>query len=397
MSRVDVIVPCYEYGHFLRECVESVLSQEGVQVRVLVIDDASPDGAAGVAAQMAARDERVLFRRHAVNQGHIATYNEGLAWAGAEYQLLLDADDVLAPGALLRATRLMDVHPHVGLTYGRARVTHDPGREIFETVSDYAWRIVEGPAWIEGICASGLNDVYQPTSVVRTSLQKEIGGYRPELPHSADMEMWLRFAAYGSIGFIEAWQACYRVHGANMSLRYKGVPDFHQRKACFEMFFSQCGHRLADSERLRKLAFRRLGAHAAGEDSFEALPVEFFTTRGGVREGIHVAFDLANAAGHIIYGPYLWYPAGNYEVLFDISLSSVVIGRQSRFVIEVVDEAFHFLAQRSLSVGEPLSTAASTLTFAITNPESQLEFRIFADGFDTGKLHFFGVNSRRIG
>ncbi len=49
MSFVDVIVPCYRYGHFLRECVESVLEQE-VNVRVLIIDDASPDDTAEVAA-----------------------------------------------------------------------------------------------------------------------------------------------------------------------------------------------------------------------------------------------------------------------------------------------------------------------------------------------------------
>src|SRR5581483_9622000 len=42
-SRVDVIIPCYRYAHFLRDCVKSVTSQEGVDVRVLVIDDASPD------------------------------------------------------------------------------------------------------------------------------------------------------------------------------------------------------------------------------------------------------------------------------------------------------------------------------------------------------------------
>lgn len=262
MSQVDVVVPCYEYGHFLRECVESVLTQEAVQARVLVIDDASSDCTAEVAAQMAARDERVLFRRHAVNQGHIATYNEGLAWAGGEYMLLLDADDVLTPGALLRATRLMDAHPEVGLTYGRSRTTRDPGREIFEVGPDYAWRIFAGSEWIEGVSATSRNPVRQPTVVVRTSLQKDLGGYRPELPHSGDMEMWLRFAAHGSIGFIESDQAFYRLHAASMHARYKGVLDFRQRRACFEMFFSEYGHRLAGGRRLRRLAFRRLAADA---------------------------------------------------------------------------------------------------------------------------------------
>ena len=55
MSSVDVVVPCYRYGHFLRECVENVLSQSGVSVRVLIIDDASPDNPAEFTAALADR------------------------------------------------------------------------------------------------------------------------------------------------------------------------------------------------------------------------------------------------------------------------------------------------------------------------------------------------------
>jgi glycosyltransferase involved in cell wall biosynthesis len=242
--------------------VESVLAQEAVQVRVLVIDDASPDGSAEVADRLAAGDERVLFRRHAVNQGHIATYNEGLAWAGGEYMLLLDADDALTPGALLRATRLMDAHPEVGLAYGRSRNTRDPGHEVFDAGADRAWRIVGGLEWIAGVCATGRNPVSQPTAVVRTGLQKDVGGYRPELPHSGDMEMWLRLAAHASIGVVDADQAFHRRHGANMQFRYRGIPDLRQRRACFEMFFAEYGHQMACGRRLRRLAFRSLAADA---------------------------------------------------------------------------------------------------------------------------------------
>src|SRR4051794_40019596 len=100
MSQVDVVIPCYKYAHFLPGCVGSVLAQDGVDVRVLVIDDCSPDDTAEVAAGLRAADPRVEFRRHAVNRGHIATYNEGLLeWAAGDYVLLLSADDMLTPGA----------------------------------------------------------------------------------------------------------------------------------------------------------------------------------------------------------------------------------------------------------------------------------------------------------
>jgi glycosyltransferase involved in cell wall biosynthesis len=62
VSSVDVIVPCYRYGHFLRQSVESVLAQRDISVRVLIIDDASPDCTAEVATQLSSEDsESHLF------------------------------------------------------------------------------------------------------------------------------------------------------------------------------------------------------------------------------------------------------------------------------------------------------------------------------------------------
>jgi len=85
ISSVDVIVPCYRYGRFLCECVESVLSQQIQSLRVLIIDDASPDNTAEAATALASEDSRVEFVRHKTNAGHIATYNEGIEWAGGDY------------------------------------------------------------------------------------------------------------------------------------------------------------------------------------------------------------------------------------------------------------------------------------------------------------------------
>jgi glycosyltransferase involved in cell wall biosynthesis len=49
---VGVVVTGYRYEHFLRECIESVLTQSGVSVRVLIIDDTSPDNTAEENASM---------------------------------------------------------------------------------------------------------------------------------------------------------------------------------------------------------------------------------------------------------------------------------------------------------------------------------------------------------
>ena len=270
MSSVDVIVPCYRYGHFLRECVESVLAESVLRVRVLIIDDASPDNTAEVASDLVREDARVTFLRHTMNKGHIATYNEGIAWASADYMLILSADDYLLPGALNRAANLMDAHPEVGFTIGRAITLDDRGtsRQTHAIMDKAGQRILTGLEFIE--LSGSRNIVFTPTAVVRTELQKRLGGYLTNLPHSGDMEMWMRFAAHSSVGIFEAYQAVYRRHAGNMSLDYTmktWLPDIQQRKAAIDCFFQTRSHLLPNAPQLRRKLFWSLGCDAVGHAS----------------------------------------------------------------------------------------------------------------------------------
>ena len=120
MHRIDVIVPCYNYARYLRGCVQSVLRQEGVQVRVLIIDDFSPDHTPEVGRALAEEDSRVEYRRHPQNARHIATYNEGFEWAAGGATLRLSADDLLTPGALFRALRAAQERYAAGERSGEA-------------------------------------------------------------------------------------------------------------------------------------------------------------------------------------------------------------------------------------------------------------------------------------
>src|SRR5262245_16993901 len=115
---VSVVIPCYNYGHYLPDAVGSALSQDGVEVEVVIVDDKSTDNSAEVAAALAAGDPRVRLIRHETNLRHIATYNDGLDAVTGDYVLLLSADDLLTPGALHRAAQLMEAEPTVGMVYG---------------------------------------------------------------------------------------------------------------------------------------------------------------------------------------------------------------------------------------------------------------------------------------
>jgi glycosyltransferase involved in cell wall biosynthesis len=258
MSRVDVVIPCYNYGRYLRGCVASALDQPGVDVRVLVLDDASSDETPAVGAELARHDPRVEFRRHRANRGHIATYNEGLAWSSGDYTLLLSADDLLTPGALVRAASVMDRRPDVVLTIGREIKTPDPRPEEFTPPARYGCRVLTGPEFLESCCRVIENPVSTPSAVVRTAAQHRVGGYRKELPHSGDMEMWLRLAAAGSVAVLDCEQAFYRTHPAAMSVGYRGVPNLVQLRAAYDSFFAAHRGALPDWDWLHRLSRRGL-------------------------------------------------------------------------------------------------------------------------------------------
>jgi glycosyltransferase involved in cell wall biosynthesis len=262
---VDVVVPCHNYGRYLRECVGSVLAQCGVDLRVLIIDDASTDDSARIAAGIAATDPRVELRRHPVNVGHIPTYNEGLAWAARDYTVLLDADDVLTPGALQRACALMEQHPRVGFAYGRALIVRGDGRPPPARGGRGWWRVWPGSRWLERRCRTAENPIHSPEVVVRTRLLRAVGGYRDELPHTADLEMWMRLAVHADVGYVVGpHQAYYRDHPAGMRRRRFGttLAELGQFCAAFEVLFRDQGGAMADRERLEELARRGLARRA---------------------------------------------------------------------------------------------------------------------------------------
>jgi glycosyltransferase involved in cell wall biosynthesis len=257
MAKIDIIIPCYGYGHFLRQCTESVLAQSFSSLRVLIINDASQDSTAEVAAQLEREDPRVSTIHHAVNRGHIFTYNEGLAWAQSDYLLLLSADDYLLPGALERVVRFMDAHEDVGLAHGAClnqEGESHPDPSLAER--DHGWSTVSGETFLEAVCATTINPVGTAAAFVRTRLQKELGGYRPELPHSGDLEMWMRFAARSAIAWTEAPLAVRRLHGQNMSIGYDAtyLQDYVQRRAALDSFFADFGDQLSKGSRLSRIA-----------------------------------------------------------------------------------------------------------------------------------------------
>jgi glycosyltransferase involved in cell wall biosynthesis len=269
---IDIIVPCYNYGRFLRQCTQSILQETRFPIRVLIIDDASTDGSTEEAQKIAAEDSRVAVITHSSNQGHIATYNEGIAWAQATYMLLLSADDMVAPGALARAVTLMEANPNVAFAYGRAiRFSKEEElKNLRGGIDSSEGAVHPGMEFIRRICSRPDNPVDTATAVVRGVVQKKVGGYCPQLPHSGDLEMWLRCAAHGDVAEIGAVQGYSRMHGVNMRDAYYGpqvLKDYRQRQAAFSYFFQNHRGVIADADQLMQQAFSSLANQLVWEAS----------------------------------------------------------------------------------------------------------------------------------
>lgn len=103
MKLVSVIIPCYNYGRFLAEAIDSVLRQTHLATEIVVVDDGSVDDTRAVAASYP--QVRYIYQE---NQGLSAARNTGIENSAGTYITFLDADDWLFPDALAINVQYLD-------------------------------------------------------------------------------------------------------------------------------------------------------------------------------------------------------------------------------------------------------------------------------------------------
>lgn len=264
LPKVSIVIPCYNYARFLTAAATSALSQEGVDVNVVIVDDASHDDSVEVAERLAEKDSRVRVVRHVHNRGHVETSNEALSYATGTYVVKLDADDLLAPGALVRSAALMDHRPDVVFCYGYPQEFRgDPPVNTPGSVRN--WSVWPGEEWIAKVLRRGHNVIMQPEVLVRRKALVATGGYRTDLRWAEDYNLWLRLATKGTVGRINGpTQGFYRVHDGSLQRSVEDIEltDLRARINAVELFLNECANRLLAPDRTRKLAFSSLAREA---------------------------------------------------------------------------------------------------------------------------------------
>ena len=266
--KVSVIIPCYNYAHFLPEAIASALAQEAIEPEVIVVDDASTDESAAVARRFANQNSRVSVLCHRQNSGQVIAFNNGYALATGEFIVRLDADDMLTPGSLSRAVALFDAFPSVGLVYGHPRhfrTKNPPEPRVGQTRS---WSVWSGADWVAETCRRGWNVITSPEVVIRASTMKQIGPLSVRLKFAMDMEMWLRTAAVSDVGRVDGPdQALHRDHPTSLSETVGSgkILDLRERREAFATLFDGPGAQLPFAETLHDAAKRALAAEALEE------------------------------------------------------------------------------------------------------------------------------------
>jgi glycosyltransferase involved in cell wall biosynthesis len=116
-ASVSVIIPAFNAERFLAEAIDSALSQTLPPEEIIVVNDGSGDGTAGVAARYGSRINYLAQP----NQGIGAARNAAIARASGAYLAFLDADDIWTPHKSEWQVRTFDEDPAVDLVFGQMR------------------------------------------------------------------------------------------------------------------------------------------------------------------------------------------------------------------------------------------------------------------------------------
>lgn len=209
---VSVVVLSYNYGRFLKECLDSVLAQQaGFPFEVIVVDDASLDDSQAILRSYS--DPRVRIILHEKNRGHAATVTDGLNAACGKYVSRIDCDDRYRPGFLEAAVSVLEKFPEVGLVYGDAAIIDEQGRRTCErTDPRHGGKPFKGN---ELVPLLEKNFVCSPTVMARKEAWLRTLPVPPDLSFH-DWFFTLLIARDWDFYYLPEVLADYRVHPANL-------------------------------------------------------------------------------------------------------------------------------------------------------------------------------------
>ncbi len=175
---VSVIVPLFNYAHYVGDCIQSILNQDYKNFELIVVDDASTDNGAEVAFRQADGDDRVQIIVLPKNKGYSHAKNEGITASKGAVIITLDADDMMTRSSLtIRLDAMKEFHqPFVsGLAY---RFKHEYSlQDCYKLRGEFKLQ-----HWA----------IHAQTVAMERWIYQKYGLYDEDLRATSDKEMWWR-------------------------------------------------------------------------------------------------------------------------------------------------------------------------------------------------------------
>ena len=192
---VSIVVPCFNYGRYLPDCVRSLAAQSHANWECIIVDDGSTDNTSEICHSLAASESRIKVVRQR-NLGVNAARNTGLRLATGEYIQLLDADDMLECDKLRVQVEYLRAHSEIDVVLGEAA--------FFDSRSTgelRRWRRVGATGATARVSGSGHlilralvagNIAVIHAALVRRNVFDLIGFLDEEMELNEDWEFWFR-------------------------------------------------------------------------------------------------------------------------------------------------------------------------------------------------------------
>jgi len=190
---ISVVMSVYNGAHHLRETIESVLTQEGVSLEFIIVDDGSTDGSAQVLDRYSKLDGRVRVIEQD-NTGLTKALIKGCSEARGSLIARQDAGDLSLPGRLSRQLACFRENPDSAfISCGTSYVGPD-GEHLYDvtrkTVEGTTRSITLEPDEVDGPSS-------HPSTLFSRSMYEQVGGYRPQFYFAQDLDLWTRLAEQG--------------------------------------------------------------------------------------------------------------------------------------------------------------------------------------------------------
>jgi glycosyltransferase involved in cell wall biosynthesis len=207
--RFSIVIACYNQEAFIRESVESALSQRYPDKEIIVVDDCSSDSTANILRTFGASINLAILP---INSGVYASRNHGASLANGEYLVFLDGDDVLMPWAL-------DVYNHLvtarcpKVILGQAVRFHGKVPEANTSDIPNSIQFVEYTHFL----AKDRPGIYNSSAlVVNRSHFWSAGGWSHGIFYQDIQDLLAKLGAFGKMIFVlEPGTVWYRMHSTN--------------------------------------------------------------------------------------------------------------------------------------------------------------------------------------